>query len=131
MPFMPNRALAAVALIALSVSAPRAQDGMARDIEWKIRREATESSRLMKTLQVLTDVYGPRVTGSPGQNAFTVQPRVTLAFFAHRASGQKIAPAGTSGKGLGPLQGSARTGPLATPATRNASRTSDRFMKAS
>ena len=32
---------------------------------WKIRREATDNSRIMSTLQVLTDVYGPRLTGSP------------------------------------------------------------------
>ncbi len=32
---------------------------------WKIRREALEHSQIMRTLQVLTDVYGPRLTGSP------------------------------------------------------------------
>jgi carboxypeptidase Q len=35
------------------------------DIVWKIRREATERSQIMRTLQILTDVYGPRLTGSP------------------------------------------------------------------
>jgi hypothetical protein len=62
---MRTRALAAAVLIALSASAPRAQEALDRDIQWKIRREATDNSQLVKTLQVLTDVYGPRLTGSP------------------------------------------------------------------
>ncbi|MGE0462209.1 MAG: M20/M25/M40 family metallo-hydrolase [Vicinamibacterales bacterium] len=49
----------------LTASAPLAQEKIDRDIYWKIRREATDNSQLMKTLQVLTDVYGPRLTGSP------------------------------------------------------------------
>jgi hypothetical protein len=53
------------ALTALSVTSPAAQEKLDRDIYWKIRREATDNSHLMKTLQVLTDVYGPRLTGSP------------------------------------------------------------------
>ena len=35
------------------------------DVLWKIRREATDNSQIMRTLHVLTDVYGPRLTGSP------------------------------------------------------------------
>jgi hypothetical protein len=53
-----------VASIAL-VAAPRAQEPVDRDVYWKIRREATDHSQILKTLQVLTDVYGPRLTGSP------------------------------------------------------------------
>jgi hypothetical protein len=53
------------ALTALSVTSPAAQEKLDRDIYWQIRREATDNSHLMKTLQVLTDVYGPRLTGSP------------------------------------------------------------------
>jgi carboxypeptidase Q len=34
-------------------------------IETKIRREGMEHSQIMKTMHVLTDVYGPRLTGSP------------------------------------------------------------------
>ena len=45
-------------------AAPRAEAPSA-DIGWNIRREATEHSQIMKTLHVLTDVYGPRLTGSP------------------------------------------------------------------
>ncbi len=35
------------------------------DIYDRIREEGTKNSQVMKTLQVLTDVYGPRLTGSP------------------------------------------------------------------
>ncbi len=46
--------------------APRpAVERLDADIMWKIRREATERSQIMRTLHVLTDVYGPRLTGSP------------------------------------------------------------------
>ena len=62
---MNTRALLAVGAIALSSIALRADETTSRDINWKIRREATEHSQIMKTLHVLTDVYGPRLTGSP------------------------------------------------------------------
>ncbi len=45
--------------------AVRADDAASTRHRWKIRREATENSQIMKTLHVLTDVYGPRLTGSP------------------------------------------------------------------
>ncbi len=45
---------------------PLAADGPnPSDISWRIRREALEHSQIMQTLHVLTDVYGPRLTGSP------------------------------------------------------------------
>lgn len=56
--------LSSVVVLA-ATSSPLAQETIDRDIYWKIRREATDHSQLMKTLQVLTDVYGPRLTGSP------------------------------------------------------------------
>jgi carboxypeptidase Q len=55
-------ALGAIGLAGLTASADEAAPG---DVHWKIRREATENSRILKTLHVLTDVYGPRLTGSP------------------------------------------------------------------
>jgi carboxypeptidase Q len=39
------------------------------DIEQKIRAEAMEHSQIMRTLHYFTDVYGPRVTGSPSLKA--------------------------------------------------------------
>jgi hypothetical protein len=44
-----------------------AQD--AADINAKIRKEATENSQIMRTMHFLTDVYGPRLTGSPNLKA--------------------------------------------------------------
>lgn len=52
-------------LLALSTTGSPAQEQVDRDIQWQIRREATDNSQIMQTLQVLTDVYGPRLTGSP------------------------------------------------------------------
>src|SRR5262245_58553241 len=35
------------------------------DVNAKIRKEATDNSQIMRTMHFLTDVYGPRLTGSP------------------------------------------------------------------
>ncbi len=59
----------ALALASLSVSASLAQEAVDRDIQWKIRREATDNSQILRTLHFLTDVYGPRLTGSPNLKA--------------------------------------------------------------
>lgn len=42
-----------------------AVDRVDAELIWRIRREATDRSQVMRTLQVLTDLYGPRLTGSP------------------------------------------------------------------
>ena len=39
------------------------------EINQKIRNEAKNNSQIMKTLHVLTDIYGPRLTGSPNLKA--------------------------------------------------------------
>jgi len=36
---------------------------------WKIRQEGTANSHILSTLHMLTDVYGPRLTGSPNLKA--------------------------------------------------------------
>ena len=41
----------------------------AADINAAIRKEGTDNSQIMKTLHVLSDVYGPRLTGSPSLKA--------------------------------------------------------------
>ena len=58
-----------VALLVWLALAPSAEEAIDRDIQWKIRREATEHSRIMRTMHFLTDVYGPRLTGSPNLKA--------------------------------------------------------------
>ena len=52
-----------------ATSAPIAQEKVDRDVQWRIRREATENSKIMRTMHFLTDVYGPRLTGSPNLKA--------------------------------------------------------------
>src|SRR6476620_8737193 len=46
-----------------------AQQTRDADINARIRQEEQSHSQIMKTLHVLTDVYGPRVTGSPSLKA--------------------------------------------------------------
>jgi hypothetical protein len=50
----------------LSASALQQPDA---GINAKIRKEAMDNSQIMKTLSVLTDLYGPRLTGSPSLKA--------------------------------------------------------------
>jgi hypothetical protein len=58
------------ALFVTLVVAPLvAQEKLNADINAKIRQEANSHSQIMRTLHVLTDVYGPRVTGSPSLKA--------------------------------------------------------------
>lgn len=39
------------------------------DIQTRIRKEGMENSQIMRTMHFLTDVYGPRLTGSPNYKA--------------------------------------------------------------
>ena len=57
-------------LAAASLVAPlAAQSRLDADINAKIRQEENAHSKIMHTLHVLADVYGPRVTGSPSLKA--------------------------------------------------------------
>jgi carboxypeptidase Q len=40
-----------------------------QSVFWKIRQEGTNNSQIMRTLHMLTDVHGPRLTGSPNLKA--------------------------------------------------------------
>jgi len=60
--------LIASLLVAALVSV-QAQERIAQDIYWKIRQEGTDHSQVMRTVRVLTDLYGPRLTGSPNVKA--------------------------------------------------------------
>src|SRR5579871_3374744 len=57
--------LSAAFAVAIAAAVPAAQDRADADVAWKIRREAIEHSQIMRTLHMLTDRYGPRLTGSP------------------------------------------------------------------
>lgn len=48
------------------------------DTNWRIRREASENSRVMRTVHMLTDRYGPRLTGSPNYEAAAKWVAATL-----------------------------------------------------
>jgi hypothetical protein len=63
-----NRALALALALMLPADAA-AQSVLDGDVAARIRREATDRSQIMRTLEVLTDLYGPRVTGSPSLQA--------------------------------------------------------------
>lgn len=56
--------LALLAIVALTAPLV-AEESVDKAALWRIRQEATERSQIMETLHVLTDVYGPRLTGSP------------------------------------------------------------------
>lgn len=65
---MRHVAASLVLLCAASAALP-AQSPPDPDINSKIRQEVTARSQVMRTLHVLTDLYGPRVTGSPNAKA--------------------------------------------------------------
>src|SRR5215213_5035536 len=44
---------------------PLATFGQTADVNAQIRKEGMENSKIMHTLHILTDLYGPRLTGSP------------------------------------------------------------------
>lgn len=46
-----------------------AQSGADAEINAKIRKEGMENSQIMRTMYFLSDVYGPRLTGSPSLKA--------------------------------------------------------------
>ncbi len=57
-------------VIALAAAMPAAAPERANDeINARIRAEETNHSQIMRTLHYLTDVYGPRLTGSPNYKA--------------------------------------------------------------
>jgi hypothetical protein len=74
---MKHRTLAvAVGLSTVVVSATppyfaqeRAQERIDADINARIRKEAQDNSKILRTLHYLTDVHGPRLTGSPNLKA--------------------------------------------------------------
>jgi hypothetical protein len=55
-------------VLGVVVAAPAAQNATERidqDMNARIRKEGMENSQILKTMHYLTDVYGPRLTGSP------------------------------------------------------------------
>src|SRR3989440_11648155 len=67
---MPSRRALAFGLIGTLLCLPLlAQSQSDKDLLERIRKEERDNSQLMKTEHMLTDVYGPRLTGSPNHKA--------------------------------------------------------------
>ncbi|MFN2532941.1 MAG: M20/M25/M40 family metallo-hydrolase [Pyrinomonadaceae bacterium] len=65
-----RRSVAACALIFPLVWLPAiAQTPTDTELLARIRKEAMQQSQIMRTMHMLTDVYGPRLTGSPNHKA--------------------------------------------------------------
>ena len=65
---MLNRHCLALAALFL-LSLPAVPQSAAPDINAKIRAEENDHSQIMHTMHYLTDIYGPRLTGSPNHKA--------------------------------------------------------------
>ena len=65
---MRRQGLLLVVMVSLVVSVST-EEVIDTTINWKIRQEATTNSHVLRTLHYLTDVYGPRLTGSPNLEA--------------------------------------------------------------
>jgi hypothetical protein len=66
---MPIRRVVALSLILSFLCAPIFAQNGEGDLLSRIRKEAMERSQIMKTMHMFTDVYGPRLTGSPNHKA--------------------------------------------------------------
>jgi hypothetical protein len=63
---MLNRRVVALSLVITLLCLPAlAQSPADKDLLERIRKEEASNSQIMKTMHMLTDVYGPRLTGSP------------------------------------------------------------------
>jgi hypothetical protein len=58
-----------VAFVIAGLTGLIAQERPDEAMFWKIRQEATSRSQILATVHMLTDVYGPRLTGSPNLKA--------------------------------------------------------------
>jgi carboxypeptidase Q len=64
-----RRALALCLIVSLLVLPVLAQSQSDKDLLERIRKEEATNSQIMKTMHMFTDVYGPRLTGSPNHKA--------------------------------------------------------------
>ncbi|HEV7843860.1 MAG TPA: hypothetical protein VGO69_09185, partial [Pyrinomonadaceae bacterium] len=62
-------ALTLLSVFLLQPLSSHTQERVDSDIYAKILKEETENSRIMRTLHFFSDVYGPRLTGSPNLKA--------------------------------------------------------------
>jgi carboxypeptidase Q len=67
--FMLRPVIAAVVLVLGAAAPTAAPETINHDVNSRIRKEGRENSQIMRTMHYLTDVYGPRLTGSPNHKA--------------------------------------------------------------
>ena len=75
---MTNRLLVLVFLLIASLAAATAQEEVNKDINDLIRKHGLEQSQAMEIAGWITDVYGPRLTGSPMLDKATEWAQNTL-----------------------------------------------------
>lgn len=63
--FMTKRFTGLVFACLLLMWGLQAAEQIDSDMNWRIRREVTENSRIMRWIHYLVDIHGPRLTGSP------------------------------------------------------------------
>lgn len=61
--------LVALSLVLSLLALPIAAQNGSGDVLSRIRKEAMDRSQIMKTMHMFTDLYGPRLTGSPNHKA--------------------------------------------------------------
>src|SRR3954468_11939736 len=66
---MNHRTFIAACTVVAATALPIAQSKLDPGINDKIRQEENDHSQIMRTMHFLTDVYGPRLTGSPNHKA--------------------------------------------------------------
>jgi carboxypeptidase Q len=66
---MTFRVIALAVLLGGAATLPAAEEHINNELNARIRDEGMQHSQLMRTLHFLTDVYGPRLTGSPSLKA--------------------------------------------------------------
>ena len=67
---MLNRRAVALGLVIILMCLPvMAQTSADKDLLERMRKEEANNSQIMKTMHMLADVYGPRLTGSPNHKA--------------------------------------------------------------
>ena len=66
---MLKRRVVALSIILSLLTLPIAAQNGSGDLLSRIRKEAMERSQIMKTMHMFTDLYGPRLTGSPNHKA--------------------------------------------------------------
>src|SRR5262245_27487720 len=64
-----RKPLPVVALVTLLSALLLAEERPDQAVFWKIRQEGTDNSQILRSLHMLTDVHGPRLTGSPNPKA--------------------------------------------------------------